>query len=849
MAVAHAVPAAAGSLGAGGHRAAANRGDAPLAPAPSAVSATQVKPVSAAAISPTQVKQVSAPQVGAVAAATAPAAAVQGVSGTVPAALASAAPQAAPRALARADSITDLNTAVNQFFDSVANWLSSFTGNPLAEFTEGALLLVRRSLFNQTPIADAVQQVGLVENGGGQIAGVIEATDLEGDRLTYKLATAPRFGTVEVNADGTYLYTPDDDPATVSDNFSVTVSDRGFNLLMPFASRATAAQAIVGGSYSQGFKVVNLTNSVVWLTGIQPDFSSITSRRGWSNTCEGKSFCNGMSGVWSPLAGFIVSDNPTDGFGDRYNEFRAFGQDRTGTTLNPGDSMTINLAYDTTVWLNFFAPDLAPKGGFGFATPTWRVQAHSVYSDGASYVRLCTTDGPNGGCGTPDAMRQYKKVGSSAELVPWDTGFYNQSGPGVVSYAQGEEGGLGFGRTLLLVGSQADPSLQGAPWTAGRSVTIGPDTTFTTTAPKWCPECKDVAPVNALQVFQNFLALGGYSTFGGTYQPNNSYSKTFKTSYRNVRFQDDVQSYTASYSQSGGNAPLVIDNPTPSKLSSSTYDWTVTAVPQAPADNPWWQTYAAAGAGKLAQLLIGKIPLIGESISEEVGKVVEGAFTPAEVPAPKSISGKTTLAPLPYSIATISTGVSSYDVTGDMAVTVAKCDQGGSTRCSNYSFSEQIKSGDVITYAFTGMSWNVVPKNPQYRASIIQVPNGPTNQALQLKDEDTQKSRPTYKVGGDYDLALSAFIGDGAGVDWSRVGCESEGQVNCTTFTVSDPSVARVEVVEGQAVLEALKATKVTSVTQWPKVTATYTWVIPMGEGLPPRTGSVTATMPFNVVS
>ncbi|GAA4200928.1 hypothetical protein GCM10022289_13500 [Pedobacter jeongneungensis] len=54
--------------------------------------------------------------------------------------------------------------------------------------------------------------------------GIITATDVDGDALTYAITTQPLHGTVTLNADGTYTYTPNPD-YNGQDSFIVTVSD------------------------------------------------------------------------------------------------------------------------------------------------------------------------------------------------------------------------------------------------------------------------------------------------------------------------------------------------------------------------------------------------------------------------------------------------------------------------------------------------------------------------------------------------------------------------------------------------------------------------------------------------
>ena len=56
------------------------------------------------------------------------------------------------------------------------------------------------------------------------VAGQVKATDPDGDPLTYAKGSDPQHGTVTVNADGTWTYTPSKDYSG-ADSFTVTVSD------------------------------------------------------------------------------------------------------------------------------------------------------------------------------------------------------------------------------------------------------------------------------------------------------------------------------------------------------------------------------------------------------------------------------------------------------------------------------------------------------------------------------------------------------------------------------------------------------------------------------------------------
>ena len=125
---------------------------------------------------------------------------------------------------------------------TTADGLSNPLG-PVESFIEGVILLVRRTFFNQPPTVAPEQTTGQTT---GPITGTIGAVDPEGDPITYTVISRPQFGTVEVAADGTYLYSPGS-TFTGIDTFTVSAADTGFhiNLLNPFRPAATLANAVV----------------------------------------------------------------------------------------------------------------------------------------------------------------------------------------------------------------------------------------------------------------------------------------------------------------------------------------------------------------------------------------------------------------------------------------------------------------------------------------------------------------------------------------------------------------------------------------------------------------------------
>jgi hypothetical protein len=168
-----------------------------------------------------------------------------------------------------------INAAVVDWFDSTSASLATLPRGPLNELASGALLLVRRSLFNQLPTAG--NSVQLTTNRVGQVSGVIGATDPEGDPLTYTLTGLPEFGAVQITQAGEYTYSPGPDFAGI-DSFSVTVRDGGFNLLNPLSDRAAEVSVKVPDDslgplvgQTTGFTIKNLSGQSVMLKTLQKE--------------------------------------------------------------------------------------------------------------------------------------------------------------------------------------------------------------------------------------------------------------------------------------------------------------------------------------------------------------------------------------------------------------------------------------------------------------------------------------------------------------------------------------------------------------------------------------------------
>lgn len=148
-----------------------------------------------------------------------------------------------------------LNAAVIRVFDNASDVLSTLPAGPVTEFLAGALLLVRRGLFDQAPTVVSTQQL----TSALQTEGLVDATDPEDDPVEIDLVAAPQFGVLRLDADGRYLYTPGPEFAGV-DSFTIRATDTngGVNLLDPGRERATLYTVEIDGPAPATMLTVNL---------------------------------------------------------------------------------------------------------------------------------------------------------------------------------------------------------------------------------------------------------------------------------------------------------------------------------------------------------------------------------------------------------------------------------------------------------------------------------------------------------------------------------------------------------------------------------------------------------------
>lgn len=137
--------------------------------------------------------------------------------------------------------IVDTWTTRNQAWINSLNVSAERKAELAASFTQ-----FKSTFLNQAPTLNPVQLTGLID---GDITGKIVATDADGDKIVYRLVTRPRQGTVVLNEDGTYTYTPGANFDGV-DTFRVVALDAGsnLNLLDPLRGVGTSAVGLINQS-------------------------------------------------------------------------------------------------------------------------------------------------------------------------------------------------------------------------------------------------------------------------------------------------------------------------------------------------------------------------------------------------------------------------------------------------------------------------------------------------------------------------------------------------------------------------------------------------------------------------
>ncbi|MEH3132186.1 MAG: Ig-like domain-containing protein [Mycolicibacterium neoaurum] len=139
---------------------------------------------------------------------------------------------AAPTVIRQATDVT-----LQSIFTDIMHWigLGSLSANlpvppsPVGMFVESLWLFVRNinyTLNNQRPTA-APTTSGPGANG--TITGSLNGTDYDDTNITYTVSAGPAHGTVTIDANGNYIYTPTAGTNALFDTFTVTIDDKPGN--------------------------------------------------------------------------------------------------------------------------------------------------------------------------------------------------------------------------------------------------------------------------------------------------------------------------------------------------------------------------------------------------------------------------------------------------------------------------------------------------------------------------------------------------------------------------------------------------------------------------------------------
>ncbi|WP_188834849.1 beta strand repeat-containing protein, partial [Pedobacter zeae] len=116
-------------------------------------------------------------------------------------------------------SVPVLDDNIAEGTETVILTMAAATSNP--SITASTVPATVNITDNRAPVATAP---AITTNEDTPVNGIITASDPDGNPLTYTVTTPPAHGTLIVNPDGTYTYTPAPD-YNGTDTFTVTVSD------------------------------------------------------------------------------------------------------------------------------------------------------------------------------------------------------------------------------------------------------------------------------------------------------------------------------------------------------------------------------------------------------------------------------------------------------------------------------------------------------------------------------------------------------------------------------------------------------------------------------------------------
>ena len=205
---------------------------------------------------------------------------------------------------------------------------------------------------NITPVNDApvAKSSAVSVDEDSPFSGRLQATDVDGDQLTFALVSQPVNGGVLLNADGSFTYTPKAD-FNGSDSFSYKVSD---GTLESSATATVTVNPVNDAPVAQDDTVETEVDQAIALdvlpndSDVDGDILTITKVTG---AAHGTAVVNGTKILYTPAVGFIGSDS--------FNYTVSDGQLSSSATVNmtvtpPQYLITMSWTYDAAAPVNGF---------------------------------------------------------------------------------------------------------------------------------------------------------------------------------------------------------------------------------------------------------------------------------------------------------------------------------------------------------------------------------------------------------------------------------------------------------------------------------------------------------------
>ena len=239
--------------------------------------------------------------------------------------------------------------------------------NPLLEAVWGLYRRVESTFANQRPNVNGATVVNseLTDQGQVIITGAVDFDDPDGDRMLYE-STNGAHGTVVVNNDGTFTYTPTDPEFTGTDSFTITASDAGRHL-----------HGLIGLITPRGGHIRTATISInlTAATNDAPVINHVTSDPGignsWTVTVDATDPDDDpLTVTLTAVDADRVTITPVDG---SPNKFTVTITDTAWALANPGKQLTVTAT--ATDGLATSAPDTEAIGtvtnvvGLGISVP------------------------------------------------------------------------------------------------------------------------------------------------------------------------------------------------------------------------------------------------------------------------------------------------------------------------------------------------------------------------------------------------------------------------------------------------------------------------------------------------